>query len=347
MMSGEAQEGPAVDADLVLEGGGVKGIALVGAISVLEERGYGFQRIAGTSAGAVVGAFVAAGLPAKALEEVMETFDFRRFRDAGVLSRLGPPGVAASLLLRKGVYRGDRLHRWLDEVLSASGRRTFGDLRRRDDGSALPADRDYRLVVIASDVSGGRLAVLPWDYARYGRTADTQPVADAVRASAGIPYYYRPVRLPDAVESREAWLVDGGLLSNFPVWVFDRDDDQPPRWPTFGIKLSAPPDAMQGRRHRIRGLISFSAAMLSTMTSFYDQIHLDAPSVVARTMFVDTMKVRSTDFDIDRRSRRRLFDNGRRAAERFLDGGDGHPPWDFDAYIERFRRPDPDAPLTP
>ena len=48
-------------ADLVLEGGGVKGIALVGAISVLEERGYGFRRVAGTSAGAIVGALVAAG----------------------------------------------------------------------------------------------------------------------------------------------------------------------------------------------------------------------------------------------------------------------------------------------
>lgn len=47
-------------ADLVLEGGGVKGIALVGAISVLEERGYEFQRVAGTSAGTIVGSLVAA-----------------------------------------------------------------------------------------------------------------------------------------------------------------------------------------------------------------------------------------------------------------------------------------------
>ena len=42
------------DADLVLEGGGVKGIGLVGAISVLEEHGYVFHRVAGTSAGAIV-----------------------------------------------------------------------------------------------------------------------------------------------------------------------------------------------------------------------------------------------------------------------------------------------------
>ena len=52
-------------ADLVLEGGGVKGIGLVGAIAVLEERGYLFNRVAGTSAGAIVGALVAAGFAAR------------------------------------------------------------------------------------------------------------------------------------------------------------------------------------------------------------------------------------------------------------------------------------------
>ena len=51
-------------AGLVLEGGGVKGIALVGAISVLEERDYQFRRVAGTSVGAVVGSLVAALAPA-------------------------------------------------------------------------------------------------------------------------------------------------------------------------------------------------------------------------------------------------------------------------------------------
>jgi NTE family protein len=47
-------------ADSVLEGGGVKAIALVGAISILEERGYQLRRVAGTSAGAIVGSLVAA-----------------------------------------------------------------------------------------------------------------------------------------------------------------------------------------------------------------------------------------------------------------------------------------------
>jgi predicted acylesterase/phospholipase RssA len=66
---------------LVLEGGGVKGIALVGATSVLEERGYEFRRVAGTSAGAIVGSLVAANAGAAELEEIMRGVDYRRFQD--------------------------------------------------------------------------------------------------------------------------------------------------------------------------------------------------------------------------------------------------------------------------
>jgi NTE family protein len=51
--------GDAAVADLVLEGGGVKGLALVGAVTGLVDAGYSFPRVAGTSAGALVGAVVA------------------------------------------------------------------------------------------------------------------------------------------------------------------------------------------------------------------------------------------------------------------------------------------------
>jgi hypothetical protein len=61
----DMEPGVTVFADLVLEGGGVKGIALVGAISVLEERGYDFRRVAGTRPGRSSGRWwpPAPGLP--------------------------------------------------------------------------------------------------------------------------------------------------------------------------------------------------------------------------------------------------------------------------------------------
>ena len=194
------------------------------------------------------------------------------------------------------------------------------------------------LVVMASDVSQGRLRRLPWDYReRYGLDPFAVPVVDAVRASMSIPFFYEPVKLKDRLVGQTCWLVDGGMLSNFPVDVFDRADGAPPRWPTFGIKLSTRAGALQGVPNDVHGAYSLARAMLATMTSFHDQQHLDDPAVVARTIFVDTLNVRATDFDIDRTTQQQLYDSGRRAATKFLDGGDGRPAWDFADYVARHR----------
>jgi len=58
--------------------------------------------------------------------------------------------------------------------------------------------------------------------------------------------------------------------------------------------------------------------MLGTMQSWYDQMHLNDPAVIKRTIFVDTFGVNATDFSIDKQTQQKLFDSGRAAAERFL-----------------------------
>ncbi len=329
-----------LNADLVLEGGGVKGIALVGAISMLAERGYQFQKVAGTSAGAIVGALVAAGLPAAELEETMRSLDYESFRDESPLDRLGPLGKATSLLLESGIYEGEYLRAWLGDTLAAHGVRTFADLLLEDPGSDLPAERAYRLVIMASDLSHRRLRRLPWDYPIFGMPCSDVPVVDAVRASMSIPFFYEPVKLRDETTGEDTWLVDGGMLSNFPVDVFDRTDGVPPRWPTFGIKLSARANALAQQEPPVRGAVSMTRAMVSTMTGFFDHLHLDEPSTLARTIFVDTLGVRSTDFSLDHDTQQALFASGQDAARTFLDGDDSQPGWDFARYVATYRSPD-------
>jgi NTE family protein len=326
-------------ADLVLEGGGVKGIGLVGAISVLEERGYTFNRVAGTSAGSIVGALVAAGYTGKELADIMKQIDYKKFRDGNFLDdHLGVVGKGLSLLFEQGIYEGKYFKQWLGEQLNGKGKKTFGDLKLVDPNSSLPPDRQYRLVVMASNISTGELCRLPWSYPSFGMQPDTTPIVEAVRASMSIPFFYAPQTMKNT-SGEEYWFVDGGMLSNFPIDVFDRTDGQPPRWPTFGIKLSAHADAAQGVQYKITGTRTLAEALLGTMTGFYDRMHIDDASVVARTIFVDTMKVRATDFDIDATTQQKLYDNGRAAAEVFLDGGDGQLAWDWDAYLAKYGAP--------
>jgi NTE family protein len=325
-------------ADVVLEGGGVKGIALVGALSVLEEAGYTFPRIAGTSAGAIVGALLAAGRSTVELRSLMDRTDYQRFKDESRLDRL-PGGKLVSLLFESGVYEGTYLREWLDEQLGET-KNTFAEMALpADPASSLLPHQRYRLVVNVSDVSLGRLVRFPWDYHRiYGLEPGEQSVAAAVRASMSIPFFFEPARM-----KYERWaegrrhdttsvLVDGGMLSNFPVDIFDTPAGHTPRWPTFGIKLSSRPGAIgESFPADVDGPVSLAKAMLGTLTSFRDAMHVDDPSVQARTIFVDTAGVRSTDFDLDDATRQLLYDSGRHAATEFL------ATWDFEQYKATYR----------
>ncbi len=330
-------------ADLVLEGGGVKGIALVGAISVLQERGYEFRRVAGTSAGAIVGSLVAANAGAVELEEIMRGVDYRRFQD-GPRWRDLFLGKAAALMFQQGIYEGRFVRDWLGEQLGRLGVHTFADLRYDDPERPPAPEHSYRLVVMTCDISQGCLRRLPWEYGRYGLPCADQLVADAVRASVSIPFFYKPTRLTSA-DGKECWLVDGAVLSRFPIGVFDAPPGLEPRWPTFGIKLGAAP----GPVSEVHDTKTMSWAMLNTMTGFYDRTRIDDAAAAARTIVVDTGMVRATDFELDRDAQDLLFRKGREAALDFLDGAPGQPAWDWESYKRTYRgiRPPAASAATP
>jgi NTE family protein len=302
--------------DIVLEGGGVKGIGLVGAITELANANYSFRRVAGTSAGAIVGALTAAGMPATEMAKVMQELDYKKFRDPGFLERFGLVGSTASLVFEKGIYEGNYLRTWLADQLEKYGVRTFADLRINEPWAKdLPPEHRYKLVVIVSDVSRGRMVRLPWDYASYGLDPDKQSVADAVRASMSIPFFYEPVNL------KGNYLVDGGLLSNFPISLFDTTPD----WPTFGIKLSAKAEALN-TMNPVKTPIDYTLAIISTATNAHDQMYVDDPCTQMRTMFVDTFDFKATDFDLSKDGQTKLFQSGQAAAKKFL------ASWDFPAF---------------
>ena len=306
-------------ADLVLEGGGVKGIGLLGAVLVLAEAGYSFPRVAGTSAGAIVASLVAAYQKAHRdlheLVEVMNEVQYPRFADGPALERLtGRLGEGVELLLHEGAHSGGYLVDWLGGELEKVGVTTFADLAIDDPGGSLADDQRYSLVVHTSDLSRRALVRLPWDYPQYGKTADSERVVDAVRASMSIPFYFRPVDVKTG-NGTVTW-VDGGLLSNFPITVFDRTDGNQPRWPTWGVKLSGQPSVTQDRP--VRHALGIAVNCLETLTADWNRYRLDEQGVNRRTIFVDTTGVAATDFGIDAPTRQRLFENGQAAAQKFL-----------------------------
>jgi NTE family protein len=169
-----AVRGLKTDGDL--EGGGVKGIGLVGALVALTDAGYRFNRISGTSAGAIVGSLAAAGLTGDRLKQSALSLKYPKFEDPAPLDGIPLAGKGLALLQGNGIYQGDYAHEWIRSQLAALDIHTFRDLKIND--KSLPPERRYKFVVTASDLTLGQLVQLPWDYESVYGLAGVSPLSD-------------------------------------------------------------------------------------------------------------------------------------------------------------------------
>jgi NTE family protein len=342
MSEGAASNGREIPVDLVFEGGGVKGIGLIGAYSVLEERDYKPMNMAGASAGAIVAALVAAGYSAEELRTILMEKSFEDFLDEAWEDRVWLLSRPLSVFKDKGVYEGKAFHDWIKGLLSERvGKEevTFGDLRRED----VPADADpvfhHKLQVIVSDLTGRRMVVLPRDAKDLGWVSpDYVPVALAVRMSMSIPIFFEPVPLVNQYTSREHTIVDGGMLSNFPVWLFDAPPGQERKRPTFGLRL-VENDADPGDPEPDPTLSSEFLSMLKrsetlgyfwsvveTMMAAHDRYYIEKTKF-DKTIEIDSKGVGTTEFKVLNDRKEDLYRSGRQAAEEFLDKIEpGTPP---------------------
>jgi NTE family protein len=323
--------------DAVFEGGGVKGIGLVGAVAEIEEAGYEFENLAGTSAGAIVASLLAVGYSAAELKKELEKLDYNDFKDEGLLDKLGFFGKSLSIGFEYGIYEGEFFEDWLEGLLAAKKKTTFGQIKTKykDD------KYKYKFQAIAADITDRRLLVLPNDLKLFGIKPDEFSISRAVRMSMSIPFFFEPVELRDT-SGRKHFIVDGGLLSNYPIWLLD-DGTSNPQWPTFGFKLMEPDKRKlkEGKRNPINNPISFLKAIVGTMLDSHDSYHISkSKGDYQRTIGIPTVikingidkEIGTTDFNITQEESQALYENGVKVAKKFL------ATWDFDEWKKKYRQ---------
>ncbi|OCA91077.1 hypothetical protein A8F94_04240 [Bacillus sp. FJAT-27225] len=286
--------------DGVFSGGGIKGFALIGACEAVERRGFRFCRVAGTSAGSIVASLIAAGYSSVEMRGLLDELNLEKLLDSRKL--LIPTPVTKWLLLywKMGLYKGDALEAWIAEKLAQKGLRTFADL---------PPES---LRIVASDLSNGRMVILPDDLPKYGLSPGSFSIAKAVRMSCSIPYFFEPVKLVDA--SGTNILVDGGVLSNFPMWLFDRENVKKVR-PVLGIKLSHDPE--NHPKHKIKNAIQLFEALFETMKDAHDARYITRKHA-RNIIFIPTAGVVATEFQLTEEKKELLVKHGRDCAEAFF-----------------------------
>lgn len=281
--------------DGVFSGGGMKGYALVGAIKAAEEKGYIFKRVAGTSAGSIVAALVAAGLNSQEIYDILINAPRSSFLDASY--RTFPIIKWFLLYWKMGIYKGNAFEKWLKNVLAARNIHTFKDIER---GS---------LRIIASDVSNNRIMVIPDDLPRYGINPDDFSVAKAVRMSISIPYIFQPVKINKDV------FVDGGLLSNFPIWLFEKEGEKPIR-PVLGVQLTPKEKLVHNRK--IRNSIELFSALFNSALYSHDLRYVSR-KVEKNIIFIKLKEGVTADFDMPKSECEEIFKIGEKTAIKFFE----------------------------
>lgn len=299
-------------ADAVFEGGGVKAVAFLGAIAEMEARGYCWEKLAGTSAGSVVAALLAAGYRSEELVPIFFKLNYLMLIQTRGVARIPLIGSALQLLISKGMHPSDRIEAFIADLLRQKGIRTFRDM---------PRDK---LRIIASDVTAGKMLILPDDVAQFEIDPQNFSVAKAVQMSCCIPYYFQPILLEK--DDVRHYIVDGGLLSNYPIWLFDVE--RTPKWPTFGFRFGD--ELSLADPQPIKGIISYTKAVVTTMLDAQDQIYVKKPDAV-RTIFIPTFQIKATQFQITTEQKELLYHSGRAATQAFF------ATWDFDQYCKLYR----------
>jgi len=265
--------------NLVFKGGGVLGIAYAGAIEVLELKNIlpNVKRVAGTSAGAITAALVSLRYTSAQITTIVNQTDFKSFEDGGLLPD------ALHVLNKYGFYKGDAFLQWMKTQIKNTGldeNATFKDFENKG---------CRELHVFASDLNTKGLREFSTEL------TPNVVVAEAVRASMSIPLFFEAWQFRNNNPDSHIY-VDGGMLYNYPITIFDTEGDANPK--TMGFFLSnlgkpAPPDNLT-TGHFIEYVRNLVDGMLEAQVINF----LHDPDEEKLSVIIDNLGISPTNFKL-------------------------------------------------
>ncbi|HOJ01363.1 MAG TPA: patatin-like phospholipase family protein [Anaerolineaceae bacterium] len=317
--------------NLVFKGGGIRGIAYIGALEVLEERGIlpSIERVAGTSAGAISAFLVSFRIPVSEILKCFATLDFRKVPQASTHHRKLPIPLPVNPLTEEeklarivrnyGLYSSSYFYQWLRSVVAehcnGNPNATFEDFHER-------GFRDLYIVVANLNKHQGEIM-------SYHDTPQAS-VADAVRMSMSIPLYFEALRFDGKNFGKGDFYVDGGVYNNYPIKLFD----QPPFIKSTDLKRSKGNSETLGmflypegglkiiKKEDPRNLMEYLGVVISNLYTAFETIQYENSFIDQhRTIAIPDRGILSTDFSIVKGDEKynKLREAGRTAARAFLE----------------------------
>lgn len=325
--------------NLVFEGGGVKGVAYIGALSVLEEDGVldGIQRVAGSSAGAITAMLVSFHEPVSEGERIFNTLDFTKisgndmsddspyipnFIEDPLEKVLQGAAGAGRLLLKFGWNSSSYVHNWVKQVVAS-----------QCDGNSMATFREFRqrgfrdLYVVTTNLSDRKPEIFSVE------SSPDVAVADAVRMSMSLPLFFEALRFDGRQFGRGDYYVDGGAMLNYAIQIFDRPRYMTNQerwvhglnWETLGCNLYTPLEC--GDDDILGDFLGYAERLMEVITATQINDLNNRPYDLRRSLGISDLCTKPTDFGIHPGTPKynALVAEGRRAAKEFLTNYSGIP----------------------
>jgi NTE family protein len=285
--------------NLVFEGGGVKGIAYVGALQVLQQKNILQQvkAVAGTSAGSIVAALLSLGYDATGISTIMNELDFSKLEDGWDPLRIP---------FTYGLYKGDYFLNWMRQrIKEAPGKNLSETATFADCKNAGCKD----LHVFATDLNIKNVKEF------CIASTPTVPVAEAVRASMSIPLFFKAWQFSNSNPDNHIY-VDGGVVLNYPITVFDTGDE--PNMQTLGFFLENMYGVSTSIDLKYDLIIGYIKSLFDTILDSQVIDFEEDSAEKLRSVMIDDHGISATDFHLTEAQKQLLIQSGIDAANKFL-----------------------------
>lgn len=300
--------------NLVFSGGGVLGIAYLGTLDYLYKINLIPQitRVAGTSAGAITACLTSFNLSFNQLKEISNSLDYASVPgkddisdDSRFPSRLFPKAIKAQLdglfgnvdcvyrlITQFGWYSSSYFYEWLKEQIANQFNATlkqppytFADFKNTDIHKNKVPFKD--LYIVGTDTSRGSSIIFSFESTPH------MEVAEAIRISMSVPLLFEAIKstpFPTPLVDTPGVYVDGGLLYNYPINIFD--NISPPK-ETLGayFKKDLPPTP-------INNLLDFISSTISCATSLQTILFHEHKANINRSIPIFTSDIEPMDFSV-------------------------------------------------
>ncbi|MCF7753155.1 patatin-like phospholipase family protein [Paenibacillus xylanexedens] len=317
--------------NLVFEGGGVLGCAYVGVVEVLHQQDIlpNIKRVGGTSAGSIVALLISLNYSSTEIMKELKELDLKKFAD----DDWGLIRDTSRFFNKFGWHKGKAMLEWLEDIVNrktGSPDTTFGQMQIDKE------EKSFKdLYIIGTNTNTHFSTVFSHE------THSAMRIADAIRISMSIPLFF------EAVEFENDTYVDGGVLMNFPIKLFDRksylednkngiftkayaeyqlESAENPfvsNTETLGFRIESntqrniligqPPE-----RREIKNVYQFTKNLIGTILDFQQNISLHDLDSDRTVYVINTNETSAINFDITPTEKDDLIQSGRDSTKTYF-----------------------------